>query len=127
MSGLDKKLNKKPSGMCGFSLLYAAELALGIGAIFGFLAVLALVLMPWAFVLIATFIAVLALATAVVLLTIPANPLSGKLTKTKGELSILPKHVRARNVYRLNHPSRQILKRTVSKKHKSFILSGRVY
>lgn len=122
MSGLDKKLIEKPSEMRSFKLLYAAELALGIGAIFGFLAVLALVMMPWAFVLIATFIAVLALATAVVLLTIPANPLSGKLTKTKGELSSLPKYVRADGL-RLTHPTHQTLKRTNSKKHKLFVLS----
>lgn len=89
MSGLDKI--KNASGIYRFTLLNAAEFALGVGAIFGFLAVLALLLMPWVFVLIPTFIAVLALATAVVLLIIPSKFKSGKLADTEGERFLSPK------------------------------------
>ena len=115
MSGMDKKLNNKSPEICGFTVLFAAELALKIGAIFGFLAVLALVLMHWACVLGATLIAVVALATAVVLLTIPANPLSGKVVKTKGEPLLPPKCRRVESGRRLSHPAPQILKPPASK------------
>ena len=124
MSGSDKKQKKHRSGLHGITLLNAAELALGVGAIFGFLAVLALLLMPWSLVLVATSIAVLALTTAVVLLTIPQNSLSEKLISTDGEQSLSSKREVTEERYHLTPSTQQIPGLPTPNKHKLSILLG---
>jgi hypothetical protein len=71
------------------SLLRIAEGILGIGAMFGFFAVLALMIFSWSLVLIATAIAVLALMIALVLFSVPMFIRKSKHAK-KTHIAIKP-------------------------------------
>lgn len=121
MSLLDKKHVRRTPGVLGFTFLHVAELALGVSAIFGFLAVLGLILMPWTLVLVATSIAVVALVAAVVLLIIPPSSLSGKLTD-KGEPSLFPKNRGAEKICYLTCSAHKISKLPSSNKHRLLML-----
>lgn len=123
MSLLNKKRVNRTPGMLGFTLLHVAELALGVSAIFGFLAVLGLILMPWTLVLVATSIAVVALVAAVVLLIIPPSFLSGKLTD-KGEPSLFPKNRGAEKIRYLTCSAHKISESSSSNKHRSLMLAS---
>lgn len=114
----DKHNNIKKSAQTNnFSLLHLAETALAVGAIFGFLAVLTLVLLSWSLALIATAIAMAALVVAVVILSIPPNPIVSVKTKPEGEPPNVPKD---EGVVVIScdfiHSTRHILESTVSSK-----------
>lgn len=91
------------------SLLDKAEMALGIAALSGFLAVIFMVVWTWTIALIATGIAVSSLGIAVVLLTLPVG---GKEAQLEDILVPKPKSVES---YRnFTHSTQQILKSTIS-------------
>jgi hypothetical protein len=123
MSLLDKNNNIKPAKTNNFSLLNQAEIALTVGAIFGFLAVLSLLLLPWSLALFAAGVTMVALVVAVVILSIPPYPIASLSMKPEEESPNPPKNQGGGLKSSDFTPStRQILESTASNKDKDIAM-----
>ncbi|MDP1601747.1 MAG: hypothetical protein Q8M03_00610 [Legionella sp.] len=119
MSGLDNNDNKKPQATLKKNVpssLDAAQIALTVGALFGFLAVMGLVVLAWQFalVMLSMAIAMIALMVAVTLLIVPPHT-SRKESTPEGEPSSSPKQSGVERTNDFVHSTRQILKSTGEK------------